>query len=110
MIGHAWLPDGSAVAVSSDDGVVRVVDLDGKVRASIPAHGAAAPVDSETAARELREMAAAADGALRPGSVQLLKARREAMVGSSVVRDVCVLKDATIVSVGFDRTIRIASA
>ena len=98
------------MVVSSDDGIVRVVDLDGKVRAAIPAHGAAAPVDPETAARELRELAEAANGALRPGSVQLLKSRREAMVGSSVVRDVCVLPDATIVSVGFDRTIRIASA
>ena len=57
----------------------------------------------------MRELAEAANGALRPGSVQLLKARREAMVGSSVVRDVCVLADNSIVSVGFDRTIRIAS-
>lgn len=35
----AWFPDGSAVAVTSDDGIVRIVDLHGRVRALIPAHG-----------------------------------------------------------------------
>ncbi|KAL7413766.1 WD40-repeat-containing domain protein [Mrakia frigida] len=35
----AWFPDGSAVAVTSDDGAVRVVDLQGRVRSTIAAHG-----------------------------------------------------------------------
>jgi hypothetical protein len=35
----AWFPSGSAVAVTSDDGFVSIVDLAGKVRARIPAHG-----------------------------------------------------------------------
>jgi len=47
---HAWLPDGSAVAVSSDDGIVRVIDLAGTIVAQVPAHGAAAPVDPVLAA------------------------------------------------------------
>lgn len=44
---HAWLPGGAGVAVSSDDGILRVVDLEGKIRSRISAHGLAASQDEE---------------------------------------------------------------
>lgn len=96
---HAWLPDGSAVAVTSDDGIVRIVDLNGTLRTSIRAHGAAAPVDPTS---EL------VGQALKGRGANLVKAQKESIVGSSVVKDLCVLPDKSIVSVGFDRTIRVA--
>ena len=67
---HAWLQDGSGVAVSSDDGIVRLVDLNGKVKASLPAHGVAAPPEHEDI----------------PITGELLRARYEADKGSSIIR------------------------
>ncbi|CAD6568239.1 MAG: hypothetical protein CYPHOPRED_002442 [Cyphobasidiales sp. Tagirdzhanova-0007] len=67
---HAWLDDGSGVAVSSDDGIIRIVDLNGKVKASISAHGVAAPPEHESI----------------PITGELLRARYEADRGSSVIR------------------------
>jgi WD40 repeat protein len=122
---HAWLDDGSAVVLTSDDGFVRIIDLRGKVRCllfyyhapSVPfhfhcmlltillqirsrwgAHGVAAPDDDgddddEGGNRFLR-----------------VRARLQSDRGSSVVRDVTVLPGTrTVVSVGYDRTIRFAT-
>jgi len=102
---HRWLPDGSAAVVNSEDGVVRVVDLQGRVRVFEGAHGAAAP----------REGDEEGEGAgLRSERARL---RREADRGSSVVRDVEVLVDDEdaagrprrwrIVSCGFDKTVKV---
>lgn len=66
---HAWLPDGTAAIVSSDDGIVRLVDLNGKVRTSIPAHGIAAFQESEV-----------------PVAGELLRAAYQSDRGSSVIR------------------------
>jgi hypothetical protein len=67
---HAWLADGSGVAVSSDDGILRIVDLDGRTKCSIPSHGvAAAAHDEET-----------------PLVSEVLRARYAAERGSSVIR------------------------
>lgn len=67
---HAWLDDGSGVAVSSDDGIVRIVDLNGKVKSSYGAHGLAGPSEDEAV----------------QVSSEALRARYQADRGSSVVR------------------------
>ncbi|KAL7010068.1 hypothetical protein EMMF5_000087 [Cystobasidiomycetes sp. EMM_F5] len=87
---HSWLPDGTGVAVSSDDGIVRIVDLNGKVKASYGAHGVAVPAGNENI------------------SSDVLRSRYQSERGSSVIRDLCVLPDNTIVSVGLDKIVRIA--
>ncbi|KAM0748285.1 WD40 repeat-like protein [Meredithblackwellia eburnea MCA 4105] len=96
---HAWTPDGTAVLVNSEDGVVRVVDLQGKVRARIGAHGAAGPLEEDE-----DEIA---------GRLERVRIRREGDRGSSVVKDVAVLERTsgvlTFVSCGFDKTIRVVT-
>lgn len=67
---HAWLDDGSGVVVSSEDGIIRIVDLNGKVKVSMGAHGIAAPQDQEPV----------------PVVGEALRARYQADRGSSVVR------------------------
>ncbi|KAK4696783.1 hypothetical protein P7C70_g8317, partial [Phenoliferia sp. Uapishka_3] len=93
---HRWLPDGSSVLVNSEDGILRVVDLKGKVQARIGAHGIAGQME---VGGEEGERA---------------RARREADRGSSVVKDVEVLeigegeeKRMVFVSCGFDKTVRV---
>ncbi|GAA6047451.1 hypothetical protein JCM3770_001311 [Rhodotorula araucariae] len=102
---HAWLPDGSAAVVNSEDGIVRIVDLRGRVCLAAGAHGSAAPPDEGDDAD--------AAPALRSERARL---RREADKGSSVVRDVEVLVDEDpaavprrwrIVSCGFDKTVKV---
>lgn len=89
---HSWLSSGAAVAVSSDDGIVRIVDLRGKVRAAIHCHGAAAPGE-------------AGEGG------EAVEVRRTLDKGASVVRDVCVVPGSnTVISVGLDRTVRLSEA
>ncbi|KAL8280816.1 hypothetical protein RQP46_006820 [Phenoliferia psychrophenolica] len=96
---HAWLPDGSAALVNSEDGILRVVDLQGKVRQRIPAHGVAGPVEEgEDDAAE--------------GRLERARLRREADRGSSVVKDVAVIErdgHLVFVSCGFDKTLRWAA-
>ncbi|BGP40411.1 hypothetical protein JCM10450v2_004394 [Rhodotorula kratochvilovae] len=102
---HAWLPDGSAAVVNSEDGIVRIVDLHGRVVLSAGAHGSAAPPEDGDDAD--------ATPALRSERARL---RREADKGSSVIRDVEVLgeEDAAgvpgrwrVVSCGFDKTVKV---
>jgi WD40 repeat protein len=101
---HAWLPSGAACVVNSEDGIVRVVDLNGKVVVSKGAHGPAAPLeDVEGMSEELRSERA--------------RARREADKGSSVIRDVEVLPlegaaadEVRLLSCGFDKTVKVLKA
>ncbi|BGP72559.1 hypothetical protein NBRC10513v2_005955 [Rhodotorula toruloides] len=101
---HAWLPSGAGVVVNSEDGLLRIVDLRGRVRVSQGAHGAAAPPEDgeEGLAEEVRSERA--------------RSRREADKGSSVIRDVEVLVDEDdkgsvtgwkVVSCGFDKTVKL---
>lgn len=94
---HAWLPAGDGVVVTSEDGVLRTVDLQGKVRSRVGVHGAASPAE---------------EGEVDPVS-ERARQRREIVRGSSVVKDVAVLVDAQgelqYVSCGFDKTIRLVS-
>ncbi|KAH8925028.1 WD40 repeat-like protein [Atractiella rhizophila] len=85
---HAWLST-SLVAVGSDDGSVRILDIDGNVKTSIPAHGAALVVSSE-------------------GESERVRARKERDAGSSVVRDICALPDRGLATCGFDKKVQIA--
>lgn len=66
---HAWLPDGTGAVVSSDDGIVRLVDLHGKVKVSIPAHGVAAFQEADA-----------------PVAGEFLRAAYQSDRGSSVIR------------------------
>ncbi|BGP08400.1 hypothetical protein JCM10049v2_004247 [Rhodotorula toruloides] len=101
---HAWLPSGAGVVVNSEDGLLRIVDLRGRVRVSQGAHGAAAPPEDgeEGLTEEVRSERA--------------RLRREADKGSSVIRDVEVLVDEDdkgsvagwkVVSCGFDKTVKV---
>lgn len=96
---HSWLPDGSAVVVNSEDGVLRVVDLKGRVLKKIGVHGIAAPLERD----EL--------GSSREEISERLRLRRETERGSSVVKDVAVLRDENdklvFVSCGFDKTVKV---
>ncbi|GAA5854313.1 hypothetical protein JCM8547_001778 [Rhodosporidiobolus lusitaniae] len=98
---HTWLPDGSAAVVNSEDGIIRLIDLSGRVRLAKGAHGPAAPL--ETAEGEVSEE-------LRS---ERARARREADKGSSVVRDVEVLPhygdagEVALLSCGFDKTVKV---
>jgi WD40 repeat protein len=97
---HSWLPDGTAVVVTSEDGVLRIIDLQGKVRMRIGAHGAASPIGDDEGSVE--------------GRSERVRARREMERGSSVVKDVACIEDPvtgelSFVSGGFDKTIRVIS-
>jgi len=83
---HAWLPRGEAVWITGEDGVLRLVALDGTERASVRCHGTPTPAG--------RAGAALAAAAWRSG-------------GNTVIKGVAVLPDGRVVSCGFDRTVRI---
>ncbi|GAA5985475.1 hypothetical protein JCM11641_007080 [Rhodosporidiobolus odoratus] len=96
---HAWLPSGAGVIVNSEDGVVRIVDLQGRVRVQKGAHGPAAPLEGADAEGESEELKSAR-----------ARARREADKGSSVIRDVEVLPCEggwKVLSGGFDKTVKV---
>ncbi|WFD22133.1 hypothetical protein MEQU1_000795 [Malassezia equina] len=85
---HAWMPRGDAVWVTGEDGVLRLVALDGTERASVRCHGGMAEPASGRAG------AALAAAAWRSG-------------GNTVIKGVAVLADHRVASCGFDRTVRI---
>lgn len=85
---HAWRSSGDGVWVTGDDGVLRLIGLDGHVNAHVRSHGVAAEATSNAT------MAAAE---WRYG-------------GNTIVKDVAVLPDDRVVSCGFDRTVRILSS
>lgn len=84
---HAWLPSGRACWLNAEDGVVRLVDLRGRTRASVLAHGVAA----EGEEGERRAAASWSRG------------------GNTIVKDVVVLGEGRVASCGFDRTVRVVS-
>lgn len=115
---HAWLPSGAGVVVNSEDGIVRLVDLQGRVRLARGAHGIAAPDEEleHLLAEEGQDLSAEKRRELKSERARL---RREADKGSSVVRDVEVLLPPEddkgfvgstgwrIVSCGFDKTVKV---
>lgn len=87
---HSWLPSGRGCWLNAEDGVLRLVDLKGRTRASILAHGV-----SSAAANDARDGQAAAASWSRGGN--------------TIVKDVVVLSEQRVASCGFDRTVRIVS-
>lgn len=88
-----WTSDGKHCILNSDEGLVQVVNIDGRTVGSLKAHGLAAVDVSEY-----------------PKGSEEVRALWSKERGSSVVRDVAVgEKDgkAIVVSVGFDKRIRI---
>lgn len=79
--------------------MLRVVDLKGRVLKKIGVHGIAAPLERD----EL--------GSSREEISERLRLRRETERGSSVVKDVAVLRDENdklvFVSCGFDKTVKV---
>lgn len=81
---HAWRKEGDGVWVTGEDGILRLVALDGQVRARVPCHGQHR--DDELASASWRHG------------------------GNTVMKDVAVLYEKNkehIISCGFDRTVRI---
>jgi WD40 repeat protein len=86
----------SGIVLTSDDGIVRIIDVKGHAQVAIGTHGPAASLDEDVPEGETAAMARAR------------RALREADRGSSMIKDVCVIPGTrTVVSVGFDKTIRI---
>ncbi|GAA5828733.1 hypothetical protein JCM11251_005855 [Rhodosporidiobolus azoricus] len=101
---QTWLPSGAGVAVNSEDGIVRLVDLQGRVRLAKGAHGPAAPLEVVEGEGDVSEEL----------KTERARARREADKGSSVIRDVEVLlgeepaaEGWRLVSCGFDKTVKV---
>ncbi|ORY87476.1 WD40-repeat-containing domain protein [Leucosporidium creatinivorum] len=95
---HSWLPDGTAILVNSEDGVLRLVDLRDSVRARIGAHGVAAPTEEEE------------NGITAEVRTERARLRREQDRGSSVVKDVVAIErngKVAFVSCGFDKTVKV---
>ncbi|WFC95509.1 hypothetical protein MBRA1_002157 [Malassezia brasiliensis] len=90
---HAWRAEGDAAWVTGEDGVLRLVGLDGEIKARVPAHGQLPPIDSTS--QRVRDAAAAA--AWVRG-------------GNTVIKGVAVLPDGGVASCGFDRTVRVLRA
>lgn len=84
---HAWLPDGSAAWLTSEEGVLRLIDTQGKIRSTVHAHGTTATsTDNGVATRSTSWSSG----------------------GNTIIKDVVVLDgQGTVASCGFDHTIRI---
>lgn len=82
---HSWLPSGRGVWLNGEDGVLRLVDLKGRTRASVLAHGVAG------------------NGGEREAAASWSRG------GNTIVKDVVVLGEGQVASCGFDRTVRIVS-
>ncbi|SPO30260.1 uncharacterized protein UTRI_05724 [Ustilago trichophora] len=85
---HAWLPCGRGCWLNAEDGVLRLVDLKGRTRAQVLAHGVSGDGD------EAQAQAAAASWSRG---------------GNTIVKDVVVLGENKVASCGFDRTVRIVA-
>ncbi|TKY90225.1 hypothetical protein EX895_000223 [Sporisorium graminicola] len=88
---HAWLPSGRGCWLNAEDGVLRLVDLRGRTRASVLAHGVTA-----------REHA---EGQHAEGAAAVSWSRG----GNTIVKDVVVLDEGRVASCGFDRTVRVVA-
>ncbi|KDE06089.1 hypothetical protein MVLG_03508 [Microbotryum lychnidis-dioicae p1A1 Lamole] len=90
---HVWLPSGNAVVVTSEDGILRIVGIGGRLIKEVAAHGAAVPEEEEDGL-ELSERA---------------HVRRVKVKGSSVIKGVTCVEDEdglSIWSCGFDKTVK----
>ncbi|KAK4057295.1 hypothetical protein OIO90_001792 [Microbotryomycetes sp. JL221] len=112
---HVWLPcpkltdrsnvgdSGAALVVNSDDGIVRIVDLNSKVLKRLGAHGQAFVGEDDDDDEEGQESLE-----LRTERARL---RRQRDKGSSVIKDVdCWITDRgqlVVVSCGFDKTVKV---
>ncbi|PWN90526.1 WD40 repeat-like protein [Acaromyces ingoldii] len=87
---HAWLKDGTGAWLTGEDGLLRLVDMAGKVRACIPAHGAAAEAHQRA-------------------TLGTLLTTSWSRGGNTIIKDVVVLDEHgdRIASCGFDRCIRV---
>ncbi|PWN52719.1 WD40 repeat-like protein [Violaceomyces palustris] len=90
---HSWLPSGKAVWVNSEDGFLRLVDVEGKQRSCVLTHGLAR--DSET------------DPQSRGGQEALNAAATWSRGGNTIVKDLVAFEEGKVASCGFDRTVRI---
>ncbi|SCZ90303.1 BZ3501_MvSof-1269-A2-R1_Chr9g10532 [Microbotryum saponariae] len=91
---HAWLPSGNAVVVTSEDGILRIVGIGGRLIKEVAAHGAAVLDEEEEDGLELSEKA---------------HVRRDKIKGSSVIKGVTCVEDGdglSIWSCGFDKTVK----
>lgn len=86
---HSWLPSGRACWLNAEDGVLRLVDLKGKTRATVLAHGIPAGEGEEN---ERERVASWSRGG-----------------GNTIVKDVVAISETEVASCGFDRTVRILS-
>lgn len=81
--------------VNGEDGSVRLVDLKGKVRACVYAHGQSE--QQQNAAGSVSGEMSSSVGWGRGGG------------GNTIVKDVATLDEVTVASCGFDRTVRICT-
>lgn len=93
---HCWSGKGDSIWLNSQDGFLRCLDLDGKIRCKVKAHGIM-PKDVQ-------------------GGFELSNSWRGGLGGNTIMKDLVVWRDEDdekgggeekIVSVGFDRTVRV---
>lgn len=89
---HAWTPDGSAVWVTGEDGILRLVSLQGDVLARTKCHG-----EFSTPTGNAHVDHAVAAAAWRSS-------------GNTVIKGVVTLPNGHVVSCGFDRTVRVLAS
>ncbi|PWN35480.1 WD40 repeat-like protein [Meira miltonrushii] len=93
---HVWLKDGSAVWLTSEDGILRLVDTHGKTRATVYAHGIAASAGESNGSANL--------------DTEMRSASSWSRGGNTIIKDVVVLDDeGSVASCGFDHTVRVTS-
>lgn len=105
---HAWLKDGTGAWLTGEDGLLRLVDMAGKVRACIPAHGAAAEAHQRATLGTLLSGRNGRDGGGGEDE-QLRRTTSWSRGGNTIIKDVVVLDEHgdRIASCGFDRCIRV---
>ncbi|SPC66336.1 uncharacterized protein UHOD_20024 [Ustilago sp. UG-2017b] len=82
---HSWLPSGRAVWLNGEDGIVSLVDVKGRIRARVAAHG----------------IASSPDRGERQAATSWTRG------GNTIVKDLVVLGEGEVASCGFDRTVRV---
>ncbi|EPQ28041.1 uncharacterized protein PFL1_04368 [Pseudozyma flocculosa PF-1] len=97
---HSWLPSGRGIWLNSEDGVLRLVDLRGKVRAQVLCHGLVESTDAEAGSS-----AAAAVATTTTDEAQRVVSWSRG--GNTIIKDVVALDERSVASCGFDRTVRV---
>lgn len=108
---HAWLKDGTAAWLTGEDGLLRLVDMMGKIRASVPAHGAAAEAYQRAFVPLPSSSSNVNGGDHGSNDEELRRTTSWSRGGNTIIKDVVVLDDRgdRIASCGFDRCIRIVA-